>query len=70
MAEHSNTVRIPYETVGSVNITNYYAGYSLPSTGGKGTTVYTVSGVLLVSVAVIAVMYQYSKRRKEDKSSF
>lgn len=68
-AKHSNTVRIPYETVGAVNITNYYAGYELPNTGGGGTAVYTVPGAFLVSAALITVVYTYSRRRKEEKAS-
>ncbi|MDY2720583.1 MAG: leucine-rich repeat protein [Candidatus Faecousia sp.] len=41
------------------------ADYELPETGGDGTTLYTIGGLLLMAVAGI-LLYMYFKRRKED----
>lgn len=43
--------------------------YSLPSTGGIGTTLYTLGGLLLMAVAEFFLLYNYKKRRKEDGAS-
>ena len=43
--------------------------YSLPSTGGIGTTLYTLGGLLLMAVAEFFLLYNYKKRRKEDVAS-
>ena len=43
--------------------------YTLPSTGGIGTTLYTLGGLLLMAVAEFFLMYNYKKRRKEDVAS-
>lgn len=45
------------------------AGYELPETGGTGTTLYTIGGVLLLAGAGILLMYNHRKRRKEDPAS-
>ena len=41
------------------------ADYELPETGGDGTTLYTIGGLLLMAVAGI-LLYMYFKRRKGD----
>lgn len=52
----------------TVIVTNAPA-VQLPSTGGSGTTIYTMGGCFLVAAAGIALMYIYpSKRRKGDKA--
>ena len=43
--------------------------YALPSTGGIGTTLYTLGGLLLMAVAEFFLLYNYKKRRKEDVAS-
>lgn len=44
------------------------ASYSLPGTGGSGTTLFTIGGVLLISTALI-LLYTKNKRRKEENTS-
>ena len=43
--------------------------YALPSTGGIGTTLYTLGGLLLMAVAEFFLLYNYKNRRKEDGAS-
>ena len=43
--------------------------YALPETGGAGTTLYTLGGLLLMAVAEFFLLYNYKKRRKEDGAS-
>ena len=50
-----------------VAFTNKY--YTLPSTGGHGTTLYTLGGLLMIAVAEFFLLYNYKKRRKEDGAS-
>ena len=38
--------------------------YELPETGGTGTTIYTMAGLILVFMA-LCLMYIVNKRRKE-----
>ena len=43
--------------------------YSLPSTGGAGTTPYTTGGLLLMVSASALLLYNHQKRRKEATAS-
>lgn len=43
--------------------------YELPSTGGAGTVPYTMGGVLLLTGAAFLLLYNHTKRRKEDSVS-
>ena len=49
-------------------ITNLVGGYELPDTGGAGTTLYTVGG-LLITTAAVFLLYSHAKRRKGDGKS-
>ena len=49
-------------------ITNLIGGYELPQTGGAGTTLYTVGG-LLITTAAVFLLYSHAKRRKGDGKS-
>ena len=40
----------------------------LPSTGGTGTTLYTMGGILLTAAAIL-LLYETQKRRREDPAS-
>ncbi len=42
--------------------------YELPDTGGAGTTLYTVGG-LLITTAAVFLLYNHAKRRKGDEES-
>lgn len=44
-------------------------GYELPNTGGTGTELYTLGGLLLIAAAGL-LAYSRRKRRKEDSASF
>ena len=62
-------------TGGMLLITNHSGGsseetpeYSLPETGGPGTKLYTIGGMLLMACAGFLLMYN-KKRRKEDMAS-
>lgn len=43
------------------------AAYLLPETGGFGTTAYTIGGLTLMIGAAAILLYNYSKRRREDQ---
>lgn len=47
----------------------YERGYELPNTGGTGTVPYTMGGLLLMTGAAFLLLYNYTKRRKEDSVS-
>ena len=44
-------------------------GYLLPKTGGTGTLMYTMAGLLLVVISTAFLMYNHAKRRREDYNS-
>ena len=46
-----------------------YATYELPRTGGTGTQLYTMAGLLLMTISIAFLMYNYVKRRREDYDS-
>jgi LPXTG-motif cell wall-anchored protein len=46
------------------------ATYELPRTGGVGTQVYTVAGLLLVTISIALLVYNRRKRRREGYDSF
>lgn len=64
-----------YETeYGIVTITNTKdaapgGDYVLPETGGSGTTLYTLEGLLLTTAAGFLLLYRHTLRRKEDSAS-
>ena len=43
--------------------------YQLPATGGTGTTLYTMGGLLLILAAGCFLLYNHTRRRKEDFAS-
>ena len=47
----------------------YERGYELPNTGGAGTNLYTVGGLLLMAGAAFLLLYLHTKRRKGDVTS-
>ncbi len=49
----------------TVTVPNY-TGYELPKTGGNGTTIYITGGTVLITAAVIGLLYKKRMRRKED----
>lgn len=53
----------------SVSISDQPWGYELPNTGGAGTQMYTLGGLLLIATAGL-LAYSRRKRRKEDFASF
>ena len=60
-----------YELTGTgaaITFTNVVQ-YELPNTGGAGTVPYTVGGFLLLTGAAFLLLYNHTKRRKEDSSS-
>ena len=65
---HGNFYMVTYEetTPGSWTVTNHIA-VTMPSTGGHGTQMYTVSGLLLVAAALIIGYNQ--RRRREGRAA-
>ena len=59
-----NGVRIPFEDVGIIDIANYPANVILPDTGGKGTHIYILCGLILT---VGPLVYGLSLRRKKRR---
>lgn len=59
-------------TSGTITVINTAVdtpGYELPETGGPGTIWYALGGMLLIVSAGILLVYNHSKRRKEDAAS-
>lgn len=53
----------------SATISDQPWGYELPNTGGAGTQLYTMGGLLLMAAAGFILLYSHTKRRKEDAES-
>lgn len=52
-----------------VTVVNREPSYTLPETGGTGTSMYTMGGVLLMAAAGLTLLYNQTKRRKEESAS-
>ena len=60
----AEAVRIPFDTIGMINIANHPAHVELPATGGIGTPIYILCGLFLVSAPLV---YGLSLRRKYER---
>ena len=59
-------LRIPFEEIGLIDIANYPANVELPSTGGTGTPIYILCGLILVFGPIV---YGFSLRRRYERRS-
>jgi hypothetical protein len=59
-------IRIPFEQVGVVDIVNYPTNVELPGTGGIGTPIYMLCGLILVLGPLV---YGFSLRRRYGRRS-
>lgn len=66
--EYGNNGGIASGTITITNTESDTPGYVMPSTGGIGTHLYTMGGLLLIIVAGI-LLYIQNKRRKEENAS-
>lgn len=67
--EGSNaTVTIDNEALPLLNVPNNRWGHELPQTGGPGTALYTIGGLLIICAGFL-LLYRKNKRRKEDFAS-
>ena len=55
-------------TTKPASFVNTLLTYELPSTGGIGTGMFMIGGLLLITVAGILLIYNQKKRRKEDNT--
>lgn len=68
-ASYDNNDGIVSGTITIKNTESDTPVYELPETGGGGTTPYTVGGLALMAGAGLLLLYNHSKRRKEDLES-
>jgi hypothetical protein len=61
-----DAIRIPLEQVGVVDVVNYPTNVELPATGGIGTPIYILCGLILVSGPFV---YGFSLRRRYGRRS-
>lgn len=59
-------IRIPFEEIGIIDIGNYPANVDLPATGGIGTHLYILCGLILV---IGPLVYGFSLRRRYGRRS-
>ena len=61
-------VRIPLEQIGIVHVTNQFASYELPSTGGLGDIPYMLCGLMLISAPLVyGLSLRHKHRRRENE---
>ena len=62
--KEADAVRIPFEQVGKIHVTNRIMDYDLPTTGGPG-----IYPLMLVSVVFIVtpLVYRFIRRRKRER---
>ncbi len=63
------TVTVEGQPLPLLTVPNTPWGHELPSTGGAGTTVYTLGGLLMILSALLLLYRAKEKRRKEDFTS-
>lgn len=68
-ASYENNDGISSGTITIKNTESENPAYTLPDTGGAGTTLYTIGGLLLTVGAGLLLLYNHLKRRKEDLPS-
>jgi hypothetical protein len=61
-----DAVRIPFEEIGMIDIANYPANVVLPATGGIGTLIYILCGLVLVLGPLV---YGFGLRRRYERRS-
>lgn len=59
-----DAIRIPFEQIGKVHVTNERISYDLPSTGGTGETPWILAGVIFI---VTPLVYEFIRRRKQER---
>ena len=64
--QHKNAVRIPGDKIHTFKMKNTMVGYELPETGGAGTYLYTMAGLLLMLTSAAYLMYNKHIRRREE----
>ena len=67
---YENNGGIASGTIVIKNTESENPAYTLPETGGAGTTPCTMGGFLLMTSAALLLLYNHFKRRKEDAASF
>ena len=66
---YDNNSGIVSGTITIRNTESDHPAFTLPVTGGAGTTSYTIGGLLLAAGAVLLLLYSQTKRRKENQTS-
>lgn len=66
---YENNGGIASGTIVIKNTESENPAYTLPETGGAGTTPYTMGGFLLMTSAALLLLYNHFKRRKEESAS-
>ena len=66
LSADEKVVRIPFEQIGIIDITNVPAKVDLPATGGLGTPIYILCGLTLVFGPLV---YGFSLRRRYERRS-
>lgn len=66
---YENNGGIASGTIVIKNTESENPAYTLPETGGAGTTPYTMGGFLLMTSAALLLLYNHFKRRKEELTS-
>ena len=65
----ANTEGLDQNGILAVTVVDKEAVYELPETGGIGSIPYTAGGLLLMTAAGLALLYNHKKRGKEDPAS-
>ena len=68
-SDTTKTVNILKSEDGATFTNKVVPSYALPSTGGVGTTLYTLGGLLLMAAAEFFLLYNHKNRRKEETAS-
>ena len=61
--EH-NLTRVPFDTVGHIDVKNELLNYDLPATGGIGIYPLILTGVIFI---IIPLVYRFVRRRKRER---
>ena len=60
----TNAVRIPFEQLGKVHVTNKIMNYNLPATGGTGVYPWILASVIFILTPLV---YGFIRRRKQER---
>ena len=70
LKEEHDLTRVPFDTVGHIDVTNEPAYYDLPATGGVGTYPLLLVSVMFIFAPLVYIFVKWRRRRRKVTDNF